>query len=53
MDNKRYREIENSDTAELTAEEKAQGWHFCPDWDFMLVNSNDKEGEGAACTCKD
>lgn len=37
----------------LTAQELANGWHYCPDWDFLLVNSNDDEGEGCGCTCKE
>lgn len=35
----------------LTQEEMADGWHYCPDWDYMLVNMNDKEGEGLCCNC--
>ena len=35
----------------LTQEEMADGWHYCPEWDYMLVNMNDKEGDGSCCTC--
>lgn len=31
----------------LTDEEKREGWHFCPDWDFTLVGP-----EGEECTCE-
>lgn len=34
----------------LTDIEVADGWHFCPDWDFMLIHPLDKEAE--CCTCK-
>lgn len=27
-----------------------QGWHFCADWDFMLVGPVDPEWE--CCTCE-
>jgi len=33
----------------LTAEELAQGWHFCPDWDGLLVGPN--MGELNFCAC--
>lgn len=44
---KRYFELESSSTLELTEEE---GWHFCPDWDYMLVGPDLPEIEG--CTCR-
>ena len=48
----RARQIELETTGcSLTREELREGWHFCPEWDFMIVNINDKRGEGAACTC--
>lgn len=33
----------------LTEEEKKEGWHFCLDWDFMLIGPGMSELE--ACTC--
>jgi hypothetical protein len=36
--------------AKLIEEELKQGWHFCPDWDYMLVNKQEPEGE--CCNCK-
>ena len=47
----RMRQLNSPESDSLTADEMRQGWHFCPDWDFMLVNVNDTEGEGACCTC--
>lgn len=34
----------------LTEEEIKEGWHFCPDWDFLLVGPNMPEIQG--CVCK-
>lgn len=34
----------------LTQEELDQGYHFCPDWDFLLVGPEDEDAQ--ACTCK-
>ncbi len=51
MTQERYREVNKDQEAELTAQELADGWHFCPEWDDLLVNTNDEEGEGVACIC--
>ena len=34
----------------LTAEEIQEGWHWCPDWDYLLISPKCPEGE--SCTCK-
>ena len=51
MTPERMRFVERNIDAELTPEEIAEGWHFCYDWDGLLVNRYDKEGEGSCCTC--
>jgi len=51
MTHERWTEVEKNQELKLTAQEIADGWHFCPEWDGLLVNSNDEEGEGAACIC--
>lgn len=33
----------------LTDEESAEGWHFCCDWDYLLIGPG--MGELAACSC--
>lgn len=33
----------------LTQEEILQGYHYCPDWDYMLIGPEDPETE--CCTC--
>ena len=34
----------------LTDDEIEQGWHWCGDWDFLLVGP-DMEAEQASCNC--
>jgi hypothetical protein len=34
----------------LTKEEAEEGWHFCWDWDGLLIHKDDPEAE--CCTCK-
>ncbi len=48
MTKERIRELE-SIRAMLTPEECNQGYHFCNDWDGLLVGPDDKELE--CCTC--
>ena len=49
MTPERYRELELDYNLKLTPEEVAAGWHFCMEWDGMLINRHHKEGE--ACFC--
>lgn len=49
MSDQRYEELMASDDAKLTQEEIARGWHFCPDWDCLLINTNDHE---PGCSCE-
>ena len=35
--------------AKLTPEELHDGWHWCPDWDYLLIGPGMDELEG--CTC--
>jgi hypothetical protein len=37
------------DELELTPEEVEAGWHYCADWDFLLVGPGMEERE--ACNC--
>ena len=34
---------------ELNADEIQEGWHFCPEWDFLLIAPGMVEAE--ACVC--
>lgn len=33
----------------LTSEEVKAGYHFCPDWDYLVVGPEDPEKEGCSC----
>ena len=51
MKHERYTELMNNyHKAKLTEVEIAQGWHFCPDWDGLLIGPGMDELED--CTCK-
>lgn len=50
MSQRRYIEIEANKSQHLTEEEKAAGWHFCKEWDFMLIHKSWPEAE--ACLCE-
>jgi hypothetical protein len=43
MTDERYKEIEGDITAELTQEEMDEGWHFCMEFDGLLVKGDPKE----------
>lgn len=51
MTDARYKELSDNHKSILTYVEFTAGWHFCWDWDGLLVNAYDTEGEGSACTC--
>lgn len=44
----RYTELEYGDIP-LTEEEIQDGWHFCKDWDYMLIHDSWSEIEGCHC----
>ena len=46
----RWRELMNDDAKMLSSDEKDKGWHFCNDWDGLLINAGDDQ-EGGACFC--
>lgn len=48
MTNQRFSELMNDDSKALTPEEIAEGWHFCSEFDGLLVNSNEPE-DGQFC----
>jgi hypothetical protein len=50
MTEARYREIESDINARLTEEEMSEGWHFCFEFDGLLVKGDPKEEVcGKAC----
>lgn len=50
MTDERYRLVSESDTEPLTPEEIAAGWHFCLEFDGLLVGP-DMPMELSVCTC--
>jgi len=50
MTSERYWELEGFYDGKLTEEEVKEGWHFCPDWDGLLVGPGMSEHE--CCTCR-
>lgn len=51
MTPERYNELMSDDTAKLSHEEMAAGWHFCPDWDDLLVGPGMPEAESCVGGC--
>jgi hypothetical protein len=49
MTPERYTELTESDTLPLTEEEIAEGFHFCPDWDGLLVGPSSPEVDSCPC----
>jgi hypothetical protein len=48
MDSQRYRELDNSGSG-LTEEEWNEGWHWCLEWDSMLVGPGTEEALFCSC----
>lgn len=51
MNRKRYAELIKTD-AKLTEDEKREGWHFCKEWDFMLIHNTYIEFDACICNLK-
>lgn len=50
VNEERYRELSHNLDLHLTMEEINDGWHFCMDWDGLLIHEDDPEAE--CCTCQ-
>jgi hypothetical protein len=50
MTNERWKELWENQELELTEQEIVEGWHFCYDWDGLLIGPGMMEME--CCTCK-
>lgn len=50
MTPERWQELMDDQASRLTPEEVGEGWHFCPDWDFLLIGPG-MEIELKCCTC--
>lgn len=49
MTDERFAELMSDDDATLSDSEIYAGWHFCPDWDGLLIGPGMIEIE--CCTC--
>ena len=49
MTGKRYTELNVDQNLKLTDQEKADGWHFCKEWDGMLIHKDWPESKGCIC----
>lgn len=50
MDKERYEWLMSAESASVTPEEYAAGWHFCPEMDGCLMGPG-TWGEGDKCFC--
>jgi hypothetical protein len=50
MTDQRWKLLMNNDQEKLTQAEIDAGWHFCAEWDGLLVGPDTEEMD--ACTCK-
>lgn len=47
----RYCELERNESCTLLATEVLAGWHFCREWDGLLIHKSWPEAE--ACSCQE
>jgi hypothetical protein len=47
--NELMKPFEGNEDMMLTAEELADGWHWCEEWDGLLINIDDREFEHCKC----
>ena len=53
MKDERYHYLNTTPDSLLSSEEIAEGWHFCYDWDELLIHPDMKdEWECCICDCK-
>jgi hypothetical protein len=49
MTNERYKELWENYEAPLTQEEINEGWHFCVEWDGLLIGPGMDEMDFCKC----
>lgn len=52
MDRKRWESLMKDDNLRLESNELAEGWHFCPEWDGLLIGPGMDELDACLCTPK-
>jgi len=50
IDDARYADLMKDDEMKLTQEEISAGWHFCPEWDGLLIGPGMDEFD-YCCPC--
>jgi hypothetical protein len=50
MEESRRKQLDSREGGVLTEQEWNEGWHFCPDWDDMLVCNKGEVTEECACS---
>lgn len=50
MTPERYKQLSSPTSDNLSEAELLEGWHFCPEWDFLLSNMKDADSEPCSCT---
>lgn len=53
MTDERWKQLMADDSLPLTSEEISNGWHFCSDWDGLLIGPGMKEVESCTCSSAD
>jgi hypothetical protein len=57
MDDKRWQELmqpfNGDESITLTPEELQEGWHWCEEWDGLLIHPDDAEFRSCACSWMD
>ena len=53
MTENRWLELMNDPNGRLTKEEMEDGWHWCPEWDDLLVGPGMMEQESCFCLQED
>lgn len=49
MNDQRWKDVQENDNIKLASEEIAEGWHFCCEFDGLLVGPG--SGELTCCSC--
>lgn len=49
MTNERYWQLCKDDNEKLTNTELSEGWHFCREWDYLLIGPGMSEIEVCCC----
>lgn len=53
MTPERYRQMNEPGDLKFTEAELREGWHYCPDWDFLVMRAGHPDpGAFDSCSCK-